>query len=888
MSVVQLGEQLSKLRADIVAGKHPRFHVPEHLKAGLSAPTDHFLSRPALPNGLNAHAPGSSVASAPVSTDLQKPSISSKPNQAPRSAGSPDAKVVLQEKRRELERMLEEQIQHKKALAKLKPHDLEVVADFDVTETLRKAHELVKPYKQSDVANHDESSSDSFDENTFYSSQMNSTSSAEEMDTSKKTWQRPQKACRFFRDGKPCPYGEKCTFSHDPAIVKRVEFDEEPKPNGRAQEQANRKAPSPQPRRTSARIANQTQVTQAAKIADLEDQLRQLKESQKPANPANPAKPAVVPRAIEREPEEVPEPREPQGPNIDEFGRDRSRREVNGKDLNGVPVRVIRNTIASPYAPQPARVSPFTVARLPHEQPLEPYHNQVQSWEGSDINIVTAQQSPQISVSKKRRRVDPGNDHRNVIPRREQFASPLIRVKDEPVSPPPPNYIPNHRQLQQVPQYIEGPAPNSQARYSFDSGDGPYVQAPTYQEPRPLTPQSQSNVSRNEQRRATNGDIDLRRVVSTRNMRPPQSPELYDVQHSNAQSHVVRAASQVQYVPNAERPLPPPQYRASVQPQLREPRNSIQDRQIPLSPTRRASVAMPPPSRRIVVDQYGNRYMEAPVPTERSLSMAPKDRHMEFNPNNEFVTTQNTYQQAQPILVDERGRYVQQFVSPTSPQFAEYSTPPKKRRIIQLDQDEADEIAFDNESRYVQYEPRAEPRYEMPGVREHVQGEGTLQSRYEPEHVSRVSSVRPQQPRIIRLGEHRDNTPNAIRQMSVRPEAAYSRPTQHKMQQDGLYQYAPQEEEQRDYEDMHQQANGAPDQRRVCSGQYLHGSCYKAEVKSLDEAMPKDRPVLIIITSSYEGEPPDNGGHFVRWVHKIGDKTLEGVQYAVFGYGNRE
>jgi len=67
-----------------------------------------------------------------------------------------------------------------------------------------------------------------------------------------------------------------------------------------------------------------------------------------------------------------------------------------------------------------------------------------------------------------------------------------------------------------------------------------------------------------------------------------------------------------------------------------------------------------------------------------------------------------------------------------------------------------------------------------------------------------------------------------------------------------------------------------------------HG--FKAEVKPLDEAthnLPKDRPALII-SSSYEGEPPDNAAQFVKWVEKTDTKSFDGVQYAVFGCGNRK
>ncbi|KAH0341842.1 putative P450 monooxygenase, partial [Aureobasidium melanogenum] len=65
-----------------------------------------------------------------------------------------------------------------------------------------------------------------------------------------------------------------------------------------------------------------------------------------------------------------------------------------------------------------------------------------------------------------------------------------------------------------------------------------------------------------------------------------------------------------------------------------------------------------------------------------------------------------------------------------------------------------------------------------------------------------------------------------------------------------------------------------------------HG--YKAKVATLDSAasgLSKDDPV-VIITASYEGQPPDNAGHFCTWLDKV-DK-VDGTKYAVFGVGNKE
>ncbi|KAI0880913.1 bifunctional P-450:NADPH-P450 reductase [Annulohypoxylon maeteangense] len=66
------------------------------------------------------------------------------------------------------------------------------------------------------------------------------------------------------------------------------------------------------------------------------------------------------------------------------------------------------------------------------------------------------------------------------------------------------------------------------------------------------------------------------------------------------------------------------------------------------------------------------------------------------------------------------------------------------------------------------------------------------------------------------------------------------------------------------------------------------------EVKTLDcmdaavERLPKNEPI-VIITASYEGQPPDNAAHFVSWINSIEDKlALQGSSYAVFGCGHHD
>jgi cytochrome P450/NADPH-cytochrome P450 reductase len=66
---------------------------------------------------------------------------------------------------------------------------------------------------------------------------------------------------------------------------------------------------------------------------------------------------------------------------------------------------------------------------------------------------------------------------------------------------------------------------------------------------------------------------------------------------------------------------------------------------------------------------------------------------------------------------------------------------------------------------------------------------------------------------------------------------------------------------------------------------------YRAQVDPLDSAVdkiPKGEPV-VLICSSYEGQPPDNAAHFVEWIQSLeGKRSLDGVKYAVYGSGNRK
>ncbi|MEV1286588.1 cytochrome P450 [Micromonospora sp. NPDC049679] len=76
--------------------------------------------------------------------------------------------------------------------------------------------------------------------------------------------------------------------------------------------------------------------------------------------------------------------------------------------------------------------------------------------------------------------------------------------------------------------------------------------------------------------------------------------------------------------------------------------------------------------------------------------------------------------------------------------------------------------------------------------------------------------------------------------------------------------------------------------QRIANDAGLRG--YSATLGTLDSAaanLPTDGAV-VIVTSSYEGQAPDNARAFLSWVQALPDGALDGVRYAVFGCGNKD
>lgn len=76
--------------------------------------------------------------------------------------------------------------------------------------------------------------------------------------------------------------------------------------------------------------------------------------------------------------------------------------------------------------------------------------------------------------------------------------------------------------------------------------------------------------------------------------------------------------------------------------------------------------------------------------------------------------------------------------------------------------------------------------------------------------------------------------------------------------------------------------------RRIAGDAAARG--YAAEVAPLD-GRAGDLPAsgtVVVVTASYNGEPPDNARRFARWIADEPPGSLAGLRFAVFGCGNRD
>ena len=878
-------ERILILREDIFAGKHPRLKVPAiQLDAGPSKyPNNSPSALPSsqLQNGVHTPPKTTQLQATHTkpseSTDAHLPvpnsnSLNSRPANTmslPAPVSRPTAinpifltksevlvKAELRQKRQRIQRDLEEQLNQTKVVSRMKSYQQDAAPDFDVTEVLRKAQEIVKPFRpvESNAANRTASSSDSFDENTFYSSQMNE-STTEEAEESTKP--RSNKVCKYHMDGH-CRFGDDCTFSHGVAVKPNMTADVSQPINVdgvNADEQATLQPHGSSHQSQTNGHDDASSKSHLSRIAELEEQIRMLKSQQGENGPekvtnSNPSKHRKI---LEEQPYSPPdvggisvsqhagrdepsdrargqrkdsvEPPRISGnvqPSSREYGRQHQR---SHSPLN--EVRVIRNHITSPVAPQPARVSPLAVTKVSQiPQGMDILQDNDRPSQGSAREVGTAGQSPHVfsqpaGTRKRRREADSYDKARHVLARREVI-SPEIHIKPEPVSPPlysVPSEIlpPRRRQAVSRPIYVDSDSARQGDRqpavYQPSSSVDRIPQPYALDERRPLTPLARRIISRNGHRFDAYEEQDLRRVVSARQLRARSPPEHYVVPQPSS----ARAASHV-YIPQAGQVLGR-QPRTSVQPlSISHADHDRSFSPLPrsnISPTGLRPVAMAPP-RRIVIDQYGQKYYEAPSVSDRQTSVIPLVRANEFVSRYEPHLSRSTSIRDPPALevYDER-QYRRRAPSPISTHFVEYHSDPKPRQIFdgetgQIYGEEAyvprtnDIRMIDQpESRLLdhQFDDTGRPRENFPRTQS-VRPTGGGQFEDSHGRISRVQSVRPEQERIIDLERRSEIPPYTSRPVSIRDDETFMQTSRGGGVERPKYQYTPEVQERRYVEEF--------------------------------------------------------------------------------------
>ncbi|KAL9597197.1 MAG: hypothetical protein Q9179_004349 [Wetmoreana sp. 5 TL-2023] len=854
-------EKIIEIRDQVFAGTHPRLKLLtpiSSVKYSQPPPAPHKADRIKQPVSVSQYPPttaGESHLPPPPSNVQSRVSSNTAPVAASLSGIDPIfltksdvlLRAEIQQKRQRIERVLADQVKENKAISRQRAFDQDDLPDFNVTEVLRKAQELVKPVKftESSGANGNASASDSFDENTFYSSQMND-STPEAADADKP--EPPRKDCNFFIRGANCPFGENCKYAHDPVVIRRAQGQNaqvQVVNDNDADSQALSDARNPGPHSLN-QDTNAESTSAAERIAQLEAELRALK-SEQAGNTGKTIDPpkintsnaqeipeeesvysppdAIPPKSNEvssgrntenpfhcrRCPEKFPSNsklhihvaahhtkkgnKSPETPTVAHI-RQQPRRISGYMDIadreyprqeNAAPSyavnegRVVRSQITSPVAPQPARVSPLAVAKVPPISQTQRHQRQVDEDIGAPVNGTNpAQQSNernQVPNPKKRRRGrESGDRARNVVARREP-PSPEIRIKEEPMSPAPftgpsERWEPRDRPEERGPIYIDEVSPRYQGQDRRVHRPAIIERpAPRYVLEDPRGPPAPAH------------EPSLRRIVSTRQAQA--APVASDEGYLSPQPLPARANSQLYHT--RQEAEPPRHYRASIQPET----IPYVDREVAPSPRyREVPPVMAPPPRRVVVDRYGNQFYEqeiAPVPRPRQSSVVAYARPT-GHPDQSYQLPgprHSTARMTQPEDNDNRVNYVHSRPSPPPSRYIEYASPTHHRQPM----GRAAEMVYGNEPlsrredevRTVEYAPppNTNGRYEEVRPMERITRVSSVRPvshHYEgfPERIARVQSVHPESRRVISLGG--GMMPQGNSQMGLRPEDPYARP----------------------------------------------------------------------------------------------------------------
>jgi len=812
-------ERIVQFRDTVMAGTHPRIKIPPHLLAKQNNPP-HLASSPnhSTPRaGLPAH-----PAAGSGSHFEGSPSVYNKPINNQRSAGgahipmsskaeinpillekSDDLiKAEIQLQRQRIERALREQLEQQKLAAKALLQTSESLPNFDISEVLSKALAIVHPSTMAEEpsAGAHSSASDSFDENTFYSSQHDtpepSSSSA------------GQKELVEVQSHSVVSVGER---SAEQISTQIHVGDQDVVMTGTSLSHDNQHAT---PGRSQLQHSSSSHK---ARASNLHDQRSDMGKSDSSSSRGVNAEEFSADLSAQRQ-EQVSTSQTPlTAPRVSSV-------RPNSQMADSLSIQnlhddlfqqafenpraspLIRAHNLSPIAPQPARVSPLATAREPPilREPAamdEAQPAQITALRNNPPQVSSTDSSPNRAKGSEKKKEKKKKNKRKVKDAGETADTPdSPYIKPEPRSPSP---------------YAVAPLPRPQKR---QRQSGQFAAELNYDEPRqepegepqervlerPQEIRGPRTYERYEDRyepeirrpepayrRVEREDDEYRRVDSGQYARRPQSPAVFAVPYGSSEVRTVRAAS---HAIVDRRVHEEPRYypvRASVRPHADRERSRS-----PIMRERLSPVAMAPPRQtvRIVIDEFGREYYEpVPAPLARQ-SVAPPIRYRDPEviyerapvrtvssriPVDAYEEDGVVYRRpASPVAVPRRVVTQPEYTIPTQPEYRSYRqreysvrptmAPPGDEYMQVRDAPERRQMSHFEEAprEYVQTAPSTRPeavRYEIP--REYP---GRLQSvRPEPPPREYATSVHPE--------TRRELIPQSQREFSVRPMDAIPR-----------------------------------------------------------------------------------------------------------------
>lgn len=590
-------EKILKLRDEILAGNHPQLTVPAHVLRKVSPASSSqssiqvqipiAIQQPSIPLpglGLAQEEDGAQSQTKPAAVPLLAQPITTASGIHPALLTKSDdlvrAETALHRQR--LEKQLRDQFEQKRYDFRKRPAPAEAKPDFDISALVAKALEVVKPVNVSKEQSDKDDENDSFDENSFYSSRAPDS-------TPEQAEQSQSSQDQDVQEDMPSKHA-------DTAITQPPTGPRRPFSRTRVD-----------PASASKHTANPFDKSQDPRAVEMEDEDEEGEYS--------PPEPEQIPASNGNSSQAIPDPRSRQMRTYSDLDHN-GKRPASPSEPNNM--RIVRNHITSPLAPQPSRVSPLALAKDSLVSQGRQYQNGRQRGRAESPS-----QSPEnISVRNKRRK----------LTRKEEKRQQRRGIKQENISPPPFHDIQplgsNLSQQDNRPIIIDEPPPAQEIRYLPPAPR--YVESPQ----RPLSrqpeyiPVSEPRISSRTAMRPRDNQ-DLRRVASMHNMQMEQPREQIDFtptrQRATSYMRVESPMREVpcEYASDSDGPLQEIRVIRTPAPEYREVYSDSEPvvRYIPMPP---------PPRERIVVDEYGRRFREIvqerpPVAQQATSSFAPRD-----------------------------------------------------------------------------------------------------------------------------------------------------------------------------------------------------------------------------------------------------------------------